>query len=225
MNNSTRTSEWRMLAEIFWSFFKVAPITFGGGYAMIPAIEREVVGKRKWIREEEMADALSIAGSAPGGVGVNAATFIGYRAAGVKGAVAAVIGITLPTFLIVIGLSMVYLFLESNSKAMAALDGMKSAVAAMIVYAAYRIGRSAVFDKTTLATAIGTVVILLVVPINPVVVMGIGALLGIGFIQLKSKLGLAVRFEKNGESVQADRKNAALKSYYRYDDYYIGDGI
>ncbi|WP_409345223.1 chromate transporter [Paenibacillus sp. MBLB4367] len=224
MGKHSGTTDWRLLADIFWSFFKIAPVTFGGGYAMIPVIEREVVEKRRWISEEEMVDALSIAGSAPGGVGVNAATFIGFRTAGVKGAIAAVIGITLPTFLIVLGLSLVFIWLEGNEKMTAAFEGIKSAVVAMIVYAAYRIGRSAVFDKATLATVIGAVVILLFAKLNPVIVMALGALLGIGLIKLKEKLGMAVRLEKHEKQAGGGQTETA-KPFYRYDDYYIGEGI
>lgn len=224
MEKQTVSANWRLLADIFWSFFKIAPVTFGGGYAMIPVIEREVVEKRGWITEEEMVDALSIAGSAPGGVGVNAATFIGFRTAGIKGAIAAVIGITLPTFLIVLALSFVFIWLDGNAKMTAAFEGIKSAVVAMIAYAAYRIGRSAVFDKATLATVIGAVAVLLFVKMNPIIVMALGALLGIGLVKLKEKLGMAVRLEKNEQSGD-DAGQDKGKPFYRYDDYYIGEGI
>ncbi len=79
-------ASWKQLWNIFWAFFKIGPTTFGGGYAMIPVLEREVVQKRQWVNGNEMSDVLSIAGSAPGGIGVNASAFIGYRLAGVPGA-------------------------------------------------------------------------------------------------------------------------------------------
>src|SRR5690606_3195030 len=110
----------RMLLPLFWTFFRIGPATFGGGYAMISLIEHETVTKRNWIDEQEFSNLISIAGSAPGGVGVNAAAFIGYRLAGIGGAVVSIIGITLPTFLIVLGLSFLYISMDGNPKVAAA---------------------------------------------------------------------------------------------------------
>ncbi|MDR4281811.1 chromate transporter, partial [Bacillus subtilis KCTC 1028 = ATCC 6051a] len=97
--------KWNLILQIFFVFLKIGPITFGGGYAMIPVIEREIVIKKRWIRPQDVADVLVIAQSVPGAIALNSATFIGYTIAGVQGAVAALIGVLLPTFLIVIGLS------------------------------------------------------------------------------------------------------------------------
>lgn len=71
-----------LLARLFWTFCCIGPSTFGGGYAMLPIIEREVVGKKKWVNEKEIGELISLAGSAPGGVGVNAAPMIGHRHTG-----------------------------------------------------------------------------------------------------------------------------------------------
>ncbi|MDQ7861293.1 chromate transporter [Peribacillus frigoritolerans] len=77
---------------IFGPFFKIAPVTFGGGFAMIPLIENEVVEKRKWMKSEEVTDVFALSQSVPGAVAINSATFIGHRIAGMKGAMAAMIG-------------------------------------------------------------------------------------------------------------------------------------
>lgn len=145
----------RQLWDIFWTFFKIGPATFGGGYAMIPVIEREVVGKKQWISENELSEVLSIAGSAPGGIGVNASAFIGYRRAGIRGASAAVIGITFPTFFIL----SLFMQIELNTKIAAALQGIHYAIVGLIVIAAIKMGKSALFDKTTFAVMIGTIIV------------------------------------------------------------------
>ncbi|GAA3321293.1 hypothetical protein GCM10020331_036500 [Ectobacillus funiculus] len=84
----------------FFSFFlkKISPVTFGGGYAMIPAIERAVVREKKWLKAEDVTDVFAVAGSVPGAVAINAATFTGYRIAGVSGAMVAMMGVLVPTF-------------------------------------------------------------------------------------------------------------------------------
>lgn len=131
-----------LLFQLFWVFVRIGPVTFGGGYAMIPMIEREISAKRKWLGEEEMDEILSLAGAAPGGVGVNAAAFIGYRLAGVTGAIAAIAGITIPTFIIVCLLSAVYSQLTDQPKVIAAMKGINGAVIALILVAAYRMVRT-----------------------------------------------------------------------------------
>ncbi|MCR8641670.1 chromate transporter [Paenibacillus sp. N1-5-1-14] len=212
-------SQFRELGEIFWSFLRIGPVTFGGGYAMIPVIEKEVVEKKAWFSEEEMGEALSLAGSAPGGIGVNLSAFVGYRVAGIKGAVAAVLGITLPTFIIVFLLSLVYMQFANNPKLDAAFQGIQLAIIALILVAALRMWKSAVLDKTTMVTAIATVAILLLFNIHPLLVIVIGGIIGNVFILLKVRFGMQVQFEKKRSEEEA------AKSPYKYADYFIADGI
>ncbi|UJF34838.1 chromate transporter [Paenibacillus hexagrammi] len=207
----------RSLWDIFWTFLKIGPVTFGGGYAMIPLIEREVVGNKQWVTQQEMGDLLSIAGSAPGGIGVNASAFIGYRRAGVPGAAVAVVGITLPTFIIAFLLSLIYMHIEHNPKVTAALQGIHAAIVGLIIIAAIKMAKSAVFDKTTLALMIVTVITFLATSIHPLYIILLGLLIGIICIWLKEKLGLAVKLEKQQSSEASSR--------FIYPDYFIAEGI
>ena len=93
--------------ELFWTFLKIGAFTFGGGYAMIPLIEREVAEKKHWITSEEILEVTAIAESTPGPIAINAATFIGYRIAGFAGAFLATFGVVLPSFLIIFGISFI----------------------------------------------------------------------------------------------------------------------
>ncbi|KIL40376.1 chromate transporter [Gordoniibacillus kamchatkensis] len=204
----------KQLWEIFWTFLKIGPATFGGGYAMIPVIEKEVVGARQWVTPNEMTDVLSIAGSAPGGIGVNASAFIGYKIAGIPGAAAAVFGITLPTFMIAFILSLIFVQIEHNPKIAAALEGIHAAIVGLIIIAAFKMGKSAVFDKTTLILMIGAVVVLLTTGIHPLIVILFGLFIGIVCVSAKEKLGLQVKLEKEEAS-----------SAFVYPDYFIADGI
>jgi chromate transporter len=213
----------KLLWDLFASFFKIGPSSFGGGYAMIPSIEREVVGRRHWIEEEDMGDIVSIAGSAPGGIGVNAAAFIGYRLAGIRGAFVAVLGITLPTFLIVFGLCLSLAALGEQPKIAAAFEGIRAAIVALILLAGYKIGRTAVFDKTTLVIVVMTVLVLLFSTIHPILIIITGLGLGIIFVKIKEGMGLVVRLNKGSTN---ESTIGTTKPYsHSFADYYFGEGI
>ncbi len=193
-------SGWRervtMLFHLFWTFFRIGPSTFGGGYAMLPVIEREIVGKRRWMEAMEAGEVFSLAGSAPGGVGVNAAAIVGYRKAGISGAVAAVAGVTCPTFLIVLLISAFSVVFQHHPKVEAALKGMQGAIAALMLMAAYRMARVAIFDAATAVALIATVVVLLLAGIHPLYVIVPGLFGGMLVIRLKHVLGLKVQTER-----------------------------
>lgn len=96
----------RKLWELFETFFRIGLFTFGGGYAMIPMIEHECVEKKNWISHDDMIYVTVIAESTPGPVAINCATFVGYRQKGIAGAIAATVGMVLPSFLVIYLISM-----------------------------------------------------------------------------------------------------------------------
>ncbi|WP_428911855.1 chromate transporter [Niallia sp. Krafla_26] len=203
--------QWSLLFQIFWSFFKIGPITFGGGYAMIPMIEREVVTNKKWVKSEEITDVFAVSESVPGAIGINSATFIGYRIAGVKGAIAAMIGILLPTFSIVILLSLIYQFLRGNPIVDAAFMGIRAAIVALITYAGIKIGKTAIFDKTTVAITAITVIVLLFLTIHPVLIILTGIIVGILVTKIKTVMKLPIRLEKEEPSHTVNHSMAKEK--------------
>lgn len=191
-----REKDWKRIGSIFWTFFKIGPVTFGGGYAMIPLIEREIVDKKGWLTTEDIADVFAISESVPGAIALNSSTFVGYRVAGVRGAVAAMLGVLLPTFLIVLALCVLFLQVRDNPKIEAAFKGIRPAIVALIVFAGVKIGHTAVVDKTTLLLVCATVLILLWVHLNPVLVIASGGLIGILLVSLRAKLGIPVELDK-----------------------------
>ncbi|MEE1103544.1 MAG: chromate transporter, partial [Alistipes sp.] len=104
----------KQLAELFVSFFKIGLFTFGGGYAMIPIIQREVIDSRHWIEEREFLDLLTLAQSAPGPISLNTAVFVGYKMCGYKGALAALWGVILPSFLIILTVAIFFSQIREN---------------------------------------------------------------------------------------------------------------
>ena len=93
---------------LFLTFAKVGLFTFGGGYAMIPIIQKEVSEKRKWVDEREILDIIAISESTPGPIAVNLATYVGYKIAGVFGAIFSTLGLALPSFVIILAISFFY---------------------------------------------------------------------------------------------------------------------
>ncbi|WP_282199946.1 chromate transporter [Collibacillus ludicampi] len=174
-----RTYKATLLWKIFVMFLKVSPITFGGGYAMIPLLEKAVTEQKHWLNREEIIDVLAVSQIVPGSVAVNAATFIGYKLAGTSGALSATLGIITPTFLIVVLLAALFLGYQQNPIIQAAFLGIRPAVVALILFAAFKMGKSAILDKTTTVLAVASLIIFWLVPVNPLVILLLGGATGI----------------------------------------------
>lgn len=212
-------STWRLLRDLFLTFLKIGPVSFGGGYAMIPLIEKEVVERRQWLKADEITDILAVSESIPGAIAINTSTFIGYRLAGIRGAIAAMAGVLLPTFLIVVMLSIFFLKVQDHPKISAAFIAIRATIVALIAYAAIVIGRTALIDKSTIAIMLVALVILFIFNVHPIILIVTGALLGIIVIAVKKKLSIPIKLE-------AEKKQQKKpESKYQYDDYYIGHGI
>lgn len=163
---------------------------------MIATIEQEIVHKKGWMTQEEMGDMVSISGSAPGGVAVNSAAFIGYRLGGIAGAITAVTAITLPTFFIVFLLSLLSSIFKDNVKVEAALKGIHAAVVALIIVAAFKMWKSSILDAATLLIAALAVAFLLFTGIHSFYLILGGPIVGIAVVLIKRKCGMSVRTEK-----------------------------
>ncbi|MCQ4086204.1 chromate transporter [Saccharibacillus sp. JS10] len=206
----TREQPLRMLLAIFMTFLKIGPSTFGGGYAMIATIEKEVVERKKWMNADEMSDMVSVAGSAPGGVAVNSAAFVGYRMGGVLGAIAAVLGITLPTLAIVLLLSLTYSLFKDYAKVQAALKGIHAAVIALILVAAWKMAKASLFDALTIGIAAIALGILLFTNWSSIWLIIGAPIIGITVILIRHVNQLEVRTEPKSEVSQ----EAMLPEYY-----------
>ena len=121
------------LFELFGSFLKIGAFTFGGGYAMIPLIEREVIDRRRWIERQEFLDLLTIAQSAPGPISLNTSVFVGYKLRGYAGAIASILGVVLPSYTIILAVALFFAGIRENPAVDAAFKGMRPAVVALII--------------------------------------------------------------------------------------------
>jgi len=122
-----------MLLQLFRTFFRIGLFTIGSGYAMIPLIQREVVDRRKWFSEEDFLDQFALAQSSPGPFALNTAIFVGYRMKGVPGALAAMIGVTAPPFMVMLLIAVYLTGFRGNRWVEAAFEGMRPAVLSLVV--------------------------------------------------------------------------------------------
>lgn len=123
------------LFQLFLVFLKIGAFTFGGGYAMIPLIQREVCENKKWLKEQEISDIVAMSESTPGPIAINAATFVGYRVGGFIGACIATLGVVLPSFLIISAISLILTEFQSVKAVQYAFMGIRAAVLALILKA------------------------------------------------------------------------------------------
>lgn len=119
--------------ELFCSFFKIGIFTFGGGYAMIPIIQAEVITRKGWIKEREFLDLLTLAQSAPGPISLNTAVFVGYKMYGYRGALSALTGVVLPSFCILLLVAIFFSQIRQNPIVDAAFRGMQPIVVAIML--------------------------------------------------------------------------------------------
>ncbi len=127
--------------QLFITFIKIGAFTFGGGYAMVPLIQRETVEKKKWINDDDILEIVAIAESTPGPIAVNSATFVGYKTAGVLGAAAATIGVVLPSFTIIYFISFVIDKFENNTAVKYAFSGIRAGMLALIIKALWTMSK------------------------------------------------------------------------------------
>lgn len=137
MDNKKPRQERSQLMPLFLTFFKIGAFTFGGGYAMLPLIQREAAAKHKWINDDEIMEIAAIAESTPGPIAVNTATFVGYRVCGAAGAVMATLGVVLPSFLVIIAVSSVLEIFSGARVVKYAFNGIRAGVLALIIRALY----------------------------------------------------------------------------------------
>lgn len=133
---------WRLYWELLTAWFKVGLFTFGGGYAMLPLIEKEVIDRKGWATHEEILDIFALAQSLPGAIAINTAIFLGQRLAGIAGAIAAAIGVVLPSLLVILVIAIYFTAFQTNPQIMAAFSGIRAAVAGLVAAAAVRISVS-----------------------------------------------------------------------------------
>lgn len=163
--------------ELLYIFAKIGLFTIGGGYAMVPLIEKEFVHSRKWISQEDFIDLLAVAQSVPGILAINMAIFVGYRLKGLKGSIATAFGTAFPSFIIILLIAMFFTSFKDNQAVIRIFKGIRPAVVALIAAPCFQMARSSkITRKTIIIPVIATVLIWLmhVSPIYVIIAGGVG---------------------------------------------------
>ena len=167
------------LLSLFLSFVKVGVLTFGGGYAMIPILEREIVDRQGWASSEELMDYYAVGQCTPGVIAVNTATFIGYKTAGNPGGVIATLGVVFPSFVIISVVAGILTRFADIPAVKSAFAGIRVCVCVLIFNSVLKLYRSAVIDKATLAVFLLVLAGSFFFSLSPVLLVVCSALAGI----------------------------------------------
>ena len=169
----------KRLFELLLVFLKIGVFAFGGGYAMIPLIQKETVEKKKWVSPEDIVDIVAIAESTPGPIAISASTFVGYRIAGVAGAALATIGVIVPSFIIIFVLSFVLRQFESITAVKYAFFGIRAGVLALIVNALISVYKQCPKKIISYIIMLGAFVAVAFLGINVLLVIAVCAVVGL----------------------------------------------
>ena len=166
--------------ELFWTFFLIGAFTFGGGYAMLPLIQIEVVNKG-WLANEAVVNFIAVSESTPGPFAINMATYVGSEMGGILGAACATLGVVMPSFIIILTVAKCYDRFKNSKLVKGAMSGLKPAVIGMIGTAVLSIGRT-VFVQPGLLISAGLFAVMAVLAfkkVHPIIIICISAVAGI----------------------------------------------
>ncbi len=188
------------LLELFTVFAGIGATTFGGGYAMLPILQREVVEKKKWATEEELMDYYAIGQCTPGIIAVNTATFIGNKQAGLIGGIAATLGVVFPSVVIITIIALFLTNFASLSPVRHAFNGIRAAVCVLIFDSVWKLGKKSVIDRRCLLIFLLILGLSLFTSLSPILLVILSGILG--FLLKPSSPG----GEKTGEAREETKK-------------------
>ncbi|MBR1566994.1 MAG: chromate transporter [Oscillospiraceae bacterium] len=169
----------KQLFMLFLAFARVGVMTFGGGYAMIPILEREIVDRHGWATEEELMDYYAVGQCTPGVIAVNTATFIGYKVAGTIGGIVATLGVVFPSLVIITLIAGILTSFADVPAVKSAFAGIRVCVCVLIFNAVLKLWKKAVVDKATLVLFLGVFLLSVFFDISPIVFVVLCAVAGI----------------------------------------------
>ena len=170
-----------VLRKLFFASLYLSTFTFGGGYVIVTLLKEKFVDQYHWIDEEEMLDLVAIAQSSPGAIAVNGAIVVGYKLAGIPGALVAILGTILPPFVIIAAISVCYNVFRSNFFVAQMLSGMQAGVGAVIASVTYDMGAPIVKEKDPMSLVImlGAFLAACILEINVVYIVIVCGLIGL----------------------------------------------
>lgn len=177
----------KLYFNLFWSFFKIGLFTFGGGYAMLPLLQKEIVGKG-WATDDELLDYYAIGQVTPGIIALNVSTFIGYRLKGFLGAVCTLFGMVLPSLLIISSLAYGLAYIWENVYIQHAFAGMRLMIAALLAPMVVKMIQKSVIDLWTYAILIMAFAATFYGILSPLFIVLISSMTGLGLVMMKRRV-------------------------------------
>ena len=167
------------LFELYSAFFRIGLFTFGGGYAMLPMLQREVVNKYHWATDEELLDCYAIGQCTPGIIAVNTATYVGYPRRGVLGGIVATLGVVSPSLVIITVVAIALSQFMGNPYVARAFAGIRVAVAALIAASVVKLAKKSVTDVTGIVLCVAAFAAVALLGASPILVTLAAALCGL----------------------------------------------
>ncbi len=177
----------KKLTQLYFAFFRIGAFTFGGGYAMLPMLEKEIVIKYKWATMEELMDYFAIGQCTPGIIAVNTATFVGYKEKGTLGGIAATLGVVTPSVIIISLIAKALSFFYENPIAKHAFSGIGVAVSAILIQAVVKLIKAGKFDVFTAFIALSAFLLSFVFDFSTILIIIISGVLGLVYKAAKRK--------------------------------------
>lgn len=173
--------------KFFITFFRIGLFTIGGGYAMIPLIQTEVVDKNNWLSDEEFLDTIAVAQSAPGALAINTSILVGYKLRRIKGAISCVIGVSLPSFIIILFVVMFVYGFRDNNIVEQVFMGLAPAVTGLIGASLYKLFKSAKIKGMTILLPLASLTAIVLFNVSPIHIIIISALGSVIYHKLKER--------------------------------------
>ena len=174
------------LLKLFTTFFKIGLFTFGGGYAMIPLIEREVVQRYRWLEGTEFVDLLAIAQSAPGVFAVNMSVFIGNKLRGTRGALAAALGCVLPSVVIILTIALFFSRFRHVEVVNNVFMGIRPVVVALIAVPVFNVAKSARIGWATAWIPVLSALLIVALGVSPIYIIIVAGIAGFVWGRIKN---------------------------------------
>lgn len=167
------------MLNLFWTFFKIGLTTFGGGYAMLPILQYEIVEKRKWATTEELTNYYAIGQCTPGVISVNTATFIGHKRKGIIGGIVATLGIILPSIIIILLVANLISNFANIPLTQHIFSGIKVCVSALIISAILKLWKNSITDKFTFIIFLTVLLLSVLLKLSPIFLILVAGTMGI----------------------------------------------
>lgn len=167
------------LYELFIIFLRIGGFTFGGGYAMLPLIEKELVEDRQLLSNKEFLDIIAVVQGIPGIIAVNSSLFIGYKLKGIFGALSSVAGITIPSILIITMIAQTLIDIREYEIVISIFSGIRACVVMLIFWAGFKMSRKAIINKTSYLYVIGMIIGMMLFKVHPIFLIALAGIIGI----------------------------------------------